>query len=123
MIDQETSVTLHQAVVSASGQSTAVDVTRFTGPVAVEVSGIPTAGTPTIGVKLQQGATSTTASTDVVGGSFTALGTNASVQTIVLAKGVLGKFIRFDFAVAGTGSPAHAIYAKITGRASRNPAS
>jgi hypothetical protein len=124
MIISDSFVILHNAVVSGDSSSTAVDVSQFTGPVTFRLYGIPTEGdAQTCSIKLQQGATASTATTDVSGGAFTALADSASGQSLTLGKGVLGKYVRLNFDIGGNNSPAYAIVCEAVGRLTRNPAS
>lgn len=96
--------------VTATGNETGVDVTQFTGEIAVMLASKATAGTtPTLDVKLQESDTLGGTYTDIAGAVFTQV-TNAGSSAPVLQKiavkvDSVKNFIRAVRTVGGT-SPA-----------------
>lgn len=107
---------LHHAVVNSDSQSTGVDISAYDSQVAFILSGLNTAGsTPTLAVKVQHSDSSGSGYTDVTGGAFTGLITGAASEKIALNTDGLKKYVRLDFDIGGTSSPAYTIFAAILG--------
>lgn len=107
---------LHNAAVSSDSQSTGVDVSAYDGQVAIVLGAINTAGTtPTLAVKVQESDSSGSGYTDVTGGGFAAIDNTGGIQKIVLNADALKKYIRLDFDIGGTSSPAFGVSAAIIG--------
>lgn len=113
-------ISLHNAAVTATANSTGQDITNFDGLIEVSHSGALVSGTtPTLDVTVQ--------TSDVVGSGYvTAVkvdGTNAvfsqktaafALEKMVLDTAALKKFIRLAFVVSGT-TPSFAYNANVRG--------
>ncbi len=94
------------AAVTASFQSTGVDVSQIEGQLALFLDGSNVAGSsPTMALKLQHSDTQGGTYTDVTGGGFTGLTTGAGSQKLVVDADGLKKWVRIDGVIGGTSSP------------------
>lgn len=86
--------------ITASGNGAAVNVVDYQGIALVHLNAGPgNAGTTT--VKLQHSEDGSTNWEDVAGGTFAAVGTTASAQTLMLNADKLRKFVRVVDTLAG----------------------
>jgi hypothetical protein len=121
--------------INADGNSAAFDLTgapanspntgslNYEGQLALVLQSLNTAGTnPTLAIKLQTSDTTTSGDfADVSGAAYTGLTTAASAQKLVVNKDQLKRYIRFNFDIGGTDTPAYTL--GITGLvAKKNPA-
>lgn len=107
---------LHNAVVNADAQSTGVDISAYDGQVMFVLNTLNTAGTnPTLAAKLQHSDVIGSGYTDVTGGGFTAAAAVATAQKIALNSDNLKKYVRVDFDIGGTDTPAYSVSANIIG--------
>ena len=91
------------ASITATGNGTAVDVGNYHGMAQLVLNAGPTnAGTDTI--KLQHSDDGSTAWTDVTGAVFTAVGTAAAEQSLLINADRLKKFVRVVDTMAGATS-------------------
>lgn len=91
------------AAITATGNGTAVDVGNYHGLSHVVLNSGPTnAGTNTI--KLQHSDDGSTGWEDVPGGAFTAVGTSASEQTVMINADRFKRFVRVVDTLAGATS-------------------
>lgn len=120
------------ATVNADGQTTGVDLrgavtanpsaaTNYEGQIAFLLDSNNTAGSsPTLAIKIQESDDDSTY-TDVTGGAFTGLTTGRSSQKVVLDVGRLKRYVRLDYDIGGTSSPAYSISVQAV-VAKKNPA-
>lgn len=88
------------ATITATGNGTAVDVGDYQGMALVNLNaGAANAGTDTI--KLQHSDDGSTGWEDVTGGAFTAVGTQASAQSLKINADRLKKYVRVVDTLAG----------------------
>lgn len=91
------------ASITATGNGAAVDVGDYQGIAQLVLNAGPTnAGTDTI--KLQHSADGSTNWEDVTGAAFTAVGTSASAQTVLINSDKLRKYVRVVDTLAGATS-------------------
>jgi hypothetical protein len=101
--------------VNATGNTTGVDIggdgtsnPSYEGQIALILASSNTAGSsPTLAVKLQHSDSSGSGYTDVTGAAFTGLTTSTSLQKIVVNKDQLKRYVRLDYVLGGTSSPAY----------------
>lgn len=102
----EVKTLLANVTVTATGVSSALDLSDFEGPVAVILDASAGGSGVTLAAKVTECATSGGSYTDVTGGGFTTTAANtATKQTITLNTDEMMKFIKLSMTVAGgTGS-------------------
>lgn len=108
------------AAVTASGDSTAVDLLKYDGQCAVvaDVSA-PVAGTnPTLDLSLKESSTSggeytAISNSKFIGGAFTQVSGDASVQRRAFNKNAVKRYVKWSRAIGGTSSPQYLLSGKI----------
>lgn len=93
---------------TSSSASAAFDTGEYEGQFKVTLAaGAATAGSsPTLDVKVTECATSGGSFTDVASGAFTQVTDTAGVQTLVFDRNKVKRYIKADWTIGGTSSPA-----------------
>lgn len=100
------------ASVSATANSTAVDMQQYQGQFAAVCDAANVSGTtPTMALKLQDSADNSSFA-DITGGGFTGITTVASVQKIALNKSEIRRYVRVVRTLGGT-TPVYLLSCKI----------
>lgn len=117
--------------VNATGNTTGVDLgpdgasgPNYEGQIAFLLHAVNTAGSsPTLAIKIQHSDASGSGYTDVTGAAFTGLTTTNvnGLQKLVLNRDNLKRYVRLDYTLGGTSSPAYTLSCQAV-VAKKNPA-